>query len=80
MSADMPAMDECCPDHGKSNPCDQPNDQCGLAFCAGQWVSLASATTIRFHVPMVTGDLLPIPADQVASFHSGSLPFRPPRV
>jgi hypothetical protein len=82
MRSDMPgAMDECCPDHVKGKPCNQPSDQCPLACCcAGQPLSLASTAILRFDVPMIAGSPLPIPVDQVVSLHSGSPPFRPPRV
>ena len=81
MASDMSdAMDECCPDHGKSRPCDQPNDHCPLAFCAAQLVNLASADLFHFDVPITAATLLPLPADQVLSLHAGSPPFRPPRV
>jgi hypothetical protein len=81
MSSHMPgAMDECCPDHVKGKPCNQPSDQCPMACCAGQPMSLASTAIFRLDVPVIAGNPLPIPVDQVVSLHSGSPPFRPPRV
>jgi hypothetical protein len=74
------AMDECCPDHAKAKPCDQPSDQCPLAFCAAQSVSIATAADFQFHFPLVAGSPLPIRVDQVVSHQSGNPPFRPPRV
>jgi hypothetical protein len=75
------AMDECCPDQAKKAlPCGQSSDQCPMAFCAAQPVSMASAAIFHFDFPILAGHPLPIPADQVVSLHSGSPPFRPPRV
>jgi hypothetical protein len=73
-------MDECCPDHGKSKPCDQPTDRCPMVFCAVQPVNLAATDPFRFDFPMTVATLLPLPADQVVALHAGSPPFRPPRV
>jgi hypothetical protein len=81
MASDMSdVMDECCPDHANTKPCDQPNDQCPMAFCAVQLVNLASVDVFRFDFPITAATLLPLPADQVVSLHAGSPPFRPPRV
>ncbi len=83
MASDMSgAMDECCPHHAKAKPkpCDQPNGQCPMAFCAIQAVSLAVAAAFHFDSPMGAGHPLPIPEDQVLALHSSSPPFRPPRV
>ena|SRR5215831_7552449 len=74
------AMDECCPEHAKDKPCDQPRDQCPLPCCAAQPISIAVAAGFHFNVPIVPGYPLSLPADQVVSLHSGSPPFRPPRV
>jgi hypothetical protein len=73
-------MDECCPDHAKDKPCDQPNDHCPMAFCGAQLLNLALTDAFRFNSPTAAGDPLPIPVDQVVALHSGSPPFRPPRV
>lgn len=73
-------MDECCPDHGKSKPCDQPTDRCPMVFCAVQPVNLAATDPFRFDFPMTAATPLPLPADQVVALHAGSPPFRPPRV
>ena len=80
MSEMSAAMDDCCPDHAKTNPCDPLADRCPMAFCAGQLVSIASPTVFHFDFPSLVGNPLPIPMDQVVSLHSGSPPFRPPRV
>jgi hypothetical protein len=81
MASDMfGAMDECCPDHAKAGPCDQPSDQCPPAFCSIQTVNLAFAAAFRFDFPMIASDPLPIPTDQVVTLHDSSPPFRPPRV
>ena len=81
MASDMSgAMDECCPDLAKDNTCDQPGDHCPMAFCGAQLLNLALTDVFRFNSPAAAGHLLPIPADQVVTLHSGSPPFRPPRV
>jgi hypothetical protein len=72
------AMDECCPDQTKAKPCDQSSDQCPIAFCAAQSVSIATAAD--FHFPLLAGNPLLIPVDQVVSRQGSSPPFRPPRV
>jgi hypothetical protein len=72
------AMDEFCPDHAKAKPCDKASDQCSFAFCAAQSVSIAIAADFQF--PLVAGNPLPIPMDQVVGHQGGSPPFRPPRV
>jgi hypothetical protein len=79
MASDMSgAMDECCPDHAK--PCDQPTHQCPLACCMVQPISLAGVAAFHLNSPIVAGNPLPIPVDQVVALHSGSPPFRPPRI
>jgi len=81
VSSDVPeAMDDCCADQIKANPCDQPSDQCSLAFCESQSGTIADVTSFPFDFPIVTGNPLPIPVEQVVALHSGSPPFRPPRV
>jgi hypothetical protein len=75
------AVDECCPDQAKkAAPCDQSNHQCPMAFCAAQPVSMAATAVFHFDFPILAANALPIPVDQVVSLHSGSPPFRPPRV
>jgi hypothetical protein len=80
MSEMSAAMDDCCPDHAKTKPCDPLSDRCPMTFCAAQPVSIASPTVFHFDFPILVGNPLPIPVDQVVSLHSGSPPFRPPRV
>ncbi|WP_024506462.1 hypothetical protein [Bradyrhizobium sp. ARR65] len=80
MSGTMGAMDECCPDHMKAKPCDQPAHQCPVACCTAPLTGLANAAITLLDVPMVAGRPLPIPVDQVVALHSGSPPFRPPRI
>ena len=81
MASDMSgAMDECRPDHAKAEPCDRSSERCPTASCAGQPVTIASASVVRFDLPFVTGQSLPIPVDQVVVLRSGSPPFRPPRI
>jgi hypothetical protein len=80
-SSEMPAaMHDCCPDKTEGQPCDPSNDHCPMAFCAAQPVSIASAAVFQLDFPIPVANLLPIPVDQVVSLHSGSPPFRPPRV
>jgi hypothetical protein len=74
------AMDERCPDLAKTKPCDQSSDQCPMAFCAAQLVSLASTGAFHFDFPVRIGSALLIPLDQVVSLHGGSPPFRPPQI
>lgn len=81
VTSDAPeAMDDCCADQIKTNPCDRPSDQCLLAFCASQSGTIADITSFPFDFPIVAGNRLPIPVDHVVASHSGSPPFRPPRV
>jgi hypothetical protein len=81
MSSEMPAaMHDCCPDEANGQPCDHSSDQCPMAFCSVLPVSIASPPAFQFDFPVLSANLLPIPVDQVVSLHSGSPPFRPPRV
>lgn len=80
MSSDMPSAMDCCPDSAKDKRCDHPNGQCPMAFCAAQSINLALATAFRFDFPLVAGNPLPIPVDQVVTLRGSSPPFRPPRV
>ena len=80
-SSDMSAaMHDCCPGEAQGQPCDHPSDQCPMAFCAAQPVSIASPPVFQFDLPLHLANPLPITVDQVVSLHSGSPPFRPPRV
>jgi hypothetical protein len=80
-STDMAAaMHDCCPGEAQGQPCDHPSDQCPMAFCAAQPVSIASPPAFQFDCPLLAANPLPIPVDQVVSLHSGSPPFRPPRI
>lgn len=73
------AMDDCCPDHAKA--CDQQGDQCqSMAVCTLQLVSLANVAVSGLKYPALPEISLPILSDQVVPLHSGSPPFRPPRV
>lgn len=81
MPSDMQgAMHDCCPDHAKTKPGKQHGDQCPMAFCCAAFVSIASPAGFHFDFPILAGNLLLPPADQVVALHSGSPPFRPPRV
>jgi hypothetical protein len=74
------AMHDCCPDEANGRPCDHSTDQCPMGFCAAPPVSIGSPPVFQFDCPVVSANLLSIPVDQVVSLHSGSPPFRPPRV
>jgi hypothetical protein len=79
MPADMSmATHDCCPDHAKAKPGDRSCDQCPMASCTVQLLSIAHAAQLNF--PILAGRRLPFPQDQVVSLHSGAPPFRPPRV
>jgi hypothetical protein len=79
MPADMSmAMLDCCPDHAKAKPGDRSSEQCPMASCAIQVLSIAHAAQLNF--PILAGRRLPFPQDQVVSLRSGAPPFRPPRV
>jgi hypothetical protein len=74
-------MDDCCPDRSNKNTSsDQPSDHCPPACCAVSAVSIADAAVFQFDFPILAANPLPIPVDQVVALHSGSPPFRPPRV
>ena len=48
VASDVPeALDDCCADQTKANPCDQPSDQCPLAFCASQSGAMADIASFR---------------------------------
>lgn len=80
MSSDMAAgMGECCPDDEKARPCSGLGE-CPLASCTAQPASIGFAPSFRVNAPLAIGDPLPIPLDQILSLHSGTPPFRPPRV
>jgi hypothetical protein len=78
--ADM-SMDDCCPDDMKGKTSDTDGYKCGIGFCCvGGVLALGDVRPIPFEFLAVTASKIAIPADQVVSFHSGSPPFRPPRV
>ena len=79
-SSEIPAMHDCCPDEADGQPCNHFTDQCPMAFCAAPPLSIAAPPVFQLDYPAVSANLLPIPVDQVVSLHSGSPPFRPPRV
>lgn len=82
-STDM-TMDDCCPDAkaspSKANPCQSNDGKCPLGFCVAPAVGLGEIAAAGFDLPLLTATAVPIPADQVVIVHSGSPPFRPPRV
>ena len=81
MPSDMQgAMHDCCPDDAKAKPSHQHGGQCPMAFCCAPFVSIASPAGFHYDFPLLAGNLLPLLADQIVALHSGSPPFRPPRV
>jgi len=78
--ADMAAaMDDCCPDN--TAPCDPGSDQCRwMSCCALQSFGIANAAVSEFSYPVITAAPLPALADRALPSHTGSAPFRPPRV
>ena len=89
-SADMPdemaipskmsAAHDCCPDHAKSESKGRSSQQCPMACCAVQLVSIADAAAFHLDFPIAAGTSLSIPVDLVVASRSSSPPFRPPRV
>jgi len=78
--ADM-SMDDCCPDDMKGTASHTGGYKCGMGFCCiGGALALGDIRPVTFELLAVTASKLAIPVDQVASFHSGSPPFRPPRI
>lgn len=79
IAGSLAGEDACCLDDLNGKPCDQHEAQCPGVFCAAQPVSIGFASSF-FNSPVASGDRLPIPVDQLASLHSGSPPFEPPRI
>ena len=79
VSAEMSAaMDDCCPDHTKS--CDQ-GDRCpSMASCAHQSFSISNVAVSQFVYPSVPSGQLFALVEPAIPVHTGSPPFRPPRV
>jgi hypothetical protein len=74
------SMDDCCPDDMKGTSSHTGGYKCGMGFCCiGGALALADIRPLAFEFLSVAPSKLAIPADQVASFQSGSPPFRPPR-
>lgn len=76
MPDEMSSVMECSLDDTKARLC----DQCPLAVCAAQFINIACFASFSFDFLVMAGSPLPIPVDQVVTLHSGSPPFRPPRV
>ncbi|WP_316177664.1 hypothetical protein [Bradyrhizobium sp. SZCCHNRI1009] len=75
------SMDECCPDDMKGTGSPSHTYKCGMGFCcAGGTVALGDVRAVAFAPLAASATTIAIPADQVASLHSGSPPFRPPRI
>lgn len=75
------SMDECCPDDMKGTGSPSHTYKCGMGFCcAGGTVALGDVRAVAFTPLAVSATRIAIPADQVAALHSGSPPFRPPRI
>lgn len=78
-ASDM-AMDDCCPD-GKGTGSDTVGYKCGMGFCCvGGTIALDDIRPVAFGYFAVATSTIAIPADQAVSVHSGSPPFRPPRI
>lgn len=74
------AIDDCCPDM-KGTGSDTGGYKCGMGFCCvGGAIALDDIRPVAFGHFVVAASTMTIPADQVASFRSGSPPFRPPRI
>ena len=80
VAASLASENGCCQDDNSLKPCDQQKAQCPMAFCAAQPVSIGLTSSFLFREPLISGDRLPIPLDQIASLHRGSPPFKPPRI
>ena len=75
------SMDECCPDDIKGQTSLAHSAKCGMGFCcAGGTVALGDFRAVTFVPLAMTATTIALPADQVVSVHSGSPPFRPPRI
>jgi hypothetical protein len=74
------AMHDCCPDQGKNDPGDHAGHRCPMVCCGAAVVSIAAPDAPSFDLPVLAGPAPAIPVDQIVSPHSGSPPFRPPRV
>jgi len=75
------SMDDCCPDGMKGTASHTGGYKCGMGFCCvGGALALSDIRPVAFEFLVATASKLAIPADQVASFQSGSPPFRPPRI
>lgn len=75
------SMDDCCPDGMKGTTSHPDGYKCGMGFCcAGATVALADVRGLAFAFLAMAATKIVLPADQVVAFHSGSPPFRPPRI
>ncbi|BAM88930.1 conserved exported hypothetical protein [Bradyrhizobium oligotrophicum S58] len=75
------SMDECCPDGMKGQTSPAHSTKCGMGFCcAGGTVALGDVRVVTLAPIAMTATTVALPADQVVSLHSGSPPFRPPRI
>ena len=78
-STDM-SMDDCCPDHMKGSPARTDHYKCPMGFCCAGAKALGDVRSIGFRFLPATASKVGIIADQIVPTHSGSPPFRPPRV
>ncbi len=75
------SMDDCCPDDMKGSPPHKDGYKCGMGFCCvGGTNALGVVRAVAFEPLAIAAATIAIPADQVVTVHSGSPPFRPPRV
>src|SRR5205085_70824 len=72
------AMDDCCP---HANPCDQAMADCGsMAACMVNCLSYAGGMSSPLVYPVQLAALMPLFESADLPSHTGSPPFRPPRV
>ncbi|EKS28374.1 MAG: hypothetical protein J0G33_05675 [Afipia felis] len=75
------SMDDCCPDDVKGSTSHKDGYKCGMGFCCiGGTNALGVVRAVAFEPLAIVATTIAIPADQVVTVHSGSPPFRPPRV
>ena len=73
------AMDDCCPPH--VNPCDKAMGDCGsMAACTLNCLSYVGAISSPLVYPVTLAALMPLFESADLHSHTGSPPFRPPRV
>ena len=79
VSTDM-WTDDCCPDDMAGSPAQTDHYKCPMGFCCAGAIALGDVRSIGFRFLPATASKVGIIADQIVPTHSGSPPFRPPRV